>query len=123
MKQKLFPEGSFCIQLTNKQGDEMFKQLEKKKIPFTYIYDGEYTGGAIDSIPNKTPKVILQLSDNGKNWLASPDYLKRSKDGICVRLITPEQPDDGKPLPEFKDIFVVKKVTKKMLEKRMANKK
>lgn len=123
MKNRLFPIGSFCIELTDEQGDKMFKLLEKKKIPFEYIYEGTYTGGVVScncknpSESEKEVKVVLQISDEGKNWLASPDYLKRSKDGVFVRLITPENPDDGKPMPEFNDIFKVFEATDENLKK------
>jgi len=117
MKNRLFPIGSFCIELTNAQGDKMFKLLEKKNIPFEYIYEGTYTGGCVASNPKKESMVVLQLSDEGKNWLASIDYLKRSKDEVFVRLITPENPDDGKPMPEFKDVFNVFEATDENLKK------
>ena len=123
MRNRLFPLGSFCIELTDEQGDKMFKLLEKKKIPFEYIYEGTYTGGVVScncknpSESEKEVKVVLQISDEGKNWLASPDYLKRSKDGVFVRLITPENPDDGKPMPEFNDIFKVFEATDENLKK------
>ena len=123
MKNRLFPIGSFCIELTDEQGHEMLNLLEKKKIPFEYIYEGTYTGGVVScncknpSESEKEVKVVLQISDEGKNWLASPDYLKRSKDGVFVRLITPENPDDGKPMPEFNDIFKVFEATDENLKK------
>ena len=123
MRNRLFPLGSFCIELTDEQGDKMFKLLEKKKIPFEYIYEGTYTGGVVScncknpSESEKEVKVVLQISDEGKNWLASPDYLKRSKDGVFVELITPENPDDGKPMPEFNDIFKVFEATDENLKK------
>ena len=107
MNDNLFPLGSFCIELTNKQSDKMFKLLEKKKIPFDYIYEGTYTGGFVASNPEKESVLVLQISDEGKNWLASIDYLKRSKDGVFVKLLTPENPDDGEPMLEFKDVFKV----------------
>ena len=31
MKRKLFPDGSFCIELTDEQGNKMFDLLDKKK--------------------------------------------------------------------------------------------
>lgn len=123
MKNPLFPKCSFCIELTDKQGLKMINLLEKKKIPFYYIYDGTYTGGCV-SCNCKNPdesekeiKVVLELSDEGKNWLASNDHLKTSNDGVFVELITPENPDDGKPMPEFSDVFKVFEATDGNLKK------
>lgn len=113
MKHQLFPEVSFCIELTDEQGDKMFKLLDEKKIPFYYICDL----GCVPSESEKKIKVVLELSDKGKNWLASPDYLKTSKDGVFVRLITPENPDDGKPMPEFSDALKMFEATDENLEK------
>lgn len=113
-----FPHVSFCIQLNGKQGLEMFDTLNKKKIPFYYIYDGEYTGGAVKvNCEHSEPKVILELSDYGKDWVASADYLKTSKDGVFVKLITLDNPDDGKPMPEFDDVFKMFEATDKNLKK------
>lgn len=113
-----FPDVSFCIQLTDEQGIKMLDSLDKKKIPFYYIYDGEFTGGAVEvNCEHIKPKVILELSDFGKNYIASPDYLKSSKDGVFVKLITPDRPDDGKPMPEFKDVFKMIEVTDEYLKK------
>ena len=113
----LFPEGSFCIELTSEQGLKMFDLLDENKIPFEYIYDGTYTGGCVASNPKKESVVVLNLSDEGKNWFASIDYLKRSKDGVFVKLITPENPDDGKPMPEFDDVFKIFELTDENLKK------
>lgn len=113
MKNQLFPEVSFCIELTNEQGDKMFKLLDEKKMPFYYICDL----GCVPSESEKEIKVVLELSDKGKNWLASLDYLKTSKDGVFVRLITPENPDDGKPMPTFSDVFKVFEATDENLKK------
>ena len=113
-----FPDVSFCIQLTGKQGVEMFDTLEEKKIPFYYIYDGEYTGGAVKvNCEYSEPKVILEVSDTGKNWIASADYLRASKDGVFVKLTTLDNPDDGKPMPVFDDVFKMFKVTDENLKK------
>lgn len=123
IKDRLFPIGSFCIELTDEQGDKMFKLLEEKKISFYFIYEGTTTGGAVPcncENPNESEKeikVVLLVSDEDKNWLATPDYLKRSKDGIFVKLITPENPDDGKPMPEFEDVFKVFEATPENLKK------
>jgi len=117
MKNGLFPEGSFCMELTDEQGDKMLKLLERKKIPFYYIYEGTYTGGCVASNPKKESVVVLQLSDKGKNWLASSDHLKKSKDGVFVRLITPDNPYDGKPMPEFDDVFKIFELTDENLKK------
>lgn len=122
MKHNLFPEGSFCIELTDEEGCKMFDLLDKKKIPFYYIYDGTHTGGCV-SCNCKTKdtkqeiKVVLELSDEGKNWLATPDHLKASKDEVFVKLITPENPDDGKPMHEFGDIFKTFEATDENLKK------
>jgi len=117
MKSRLFPLGSFCIELTDEQGDKMFQLLEKKKIPFEYIYEGTYTGGCVSTDPKNKSVVVLQLSDEGKNWIASIDCLKRSKDEVFVELITPENPDDGKPMPEFNDVFKCFEATDENLKK------
>jgi len=121
MKTVLFPEGSFCIELSDEQGDRMFKLLDKKNIPFYFIYDGTYTGGGVScncktNEPEKEIKVVIELSDEGKNWLASPGYLKSSKDGVFVKLVTPENPDDGKTMPKFKDVFKVFEATDENLK-------
>ena len=114
-KHKLYPIGSFCIELTDKQGIDMFDLLDNKKIPFYYIYDCTYTGGAVKvNCEHNEPEVVLELSDTNSNWLASCDHLKKSKDEIFVELITPDNPDDRKPMPEFDDIF---KATDENLEK------
>jgi len=119
MREVLFPESSFCIELTDEQGDRMFKLLEEREIPFYYIYDGTDTGGCVSCFCKDVSeaKVVINLSDEGKNWLASPDYLKSSKDGVFVELITPENPDDGKPIPEFEDVFKVFEATDENLKK------
>ena len=94
----LYPIGSFCIELKNEQGLKMFDELSRKQIPFYFIYDGTYTGGCVScnckttKDTEKEIKVVLLFSDDGKEWLASPDYLKSSKDGVFVDLITPENP-------------------------------
>ena len=115
---RYFPDVSFCIQLNDKQGLEMLDVLEKKRIPFYYIYDGELTGGAVSvNCEHSKPKVIIELSDNGKEWIASADYLKTSKDGVFVKLMTPDNPDDGKPMPEFDEVFNMFKATDENLKK------
>ena len=115
---RYFPDVSFCIQLNSRQGLEMLDTLDEMKIPFYYIYDGEYTGGAVKvNCGHSEPKVILELSDSSKNWVASVDYLKTSKDGVFVKLITPDNPDDGEPMPELDDVFKIFKATDENLKK------
>jgi len=78
MKNSLFPEGQFCIELTSEQGLKMFDLLNENKVPFDYIYDGTFTGGCIASDPEKESVVVLNISDEGKNCLASIDHLKET---------------------------------------------
>lgn len=119
-KDESFPDVSFCIQLTSNQGIEMFDTLDKHRIPFYYIYEGETTGGAVKvNCKHSEPKVVLEVTDKGKNWIASADYLKSSKDGVFVELITPDNPDDDKPLPTFDDVFKILKVTDRNLEEKI----
>lgn len=111
-----FPKCSFCIELTNEQVSKIFDIFDKQKTPYYYIYNWGAVTCNCDS--EKDAKYILQVEDKGeiKNWLSTPDYLKTSKDGVFVRLMTPGNPDNDKPIPEFKDVFKMFEVTDEYLK-------
>lgn len=112
-----FPKCSFCIKLTNEQVIKILDIFDKQNVPYYYIYNW----GAVTCNCNseKEAKYILEVQDEGpdagKNWLATSDYLRTSKDGVFVKLITPDNPDNNKPMPEFKDVFKIFEVTDEYL--------
>ena len=77
----------------------------------THVFKGYKNGIFIDvgAHNGKTINNTLYFEENN-NWIASKDYLKTSSDGVFVKLITPTNPDDKKPMPKFEDVFKIKEL-------------
>lgn len=94
-------ENKVFFTLSWKVVDKLMKKLDKKKVPYLYI--SEWGAVPVNCNDNALVKFVVDVSEGETCYFASVHFLNRSKDGVFVKLLKPNE--TPRKMPEFKDVF------------------
>ena len=101
---------SFIVEVGWKKLEKIMDKLDEKKLPYYYL--SEF--GAVE-VGGKECKEVWGdgelkyiVSAHDKCFFATIDYLKKSRDGVCVDIAIPNSPNEFDEIPSIMDFLEFK---------------